>query len=92
LFPRSEPVIQDDHMRNYDLTLLTDTPATSSSSDAGNSGYDTAAPDLGSPRTPSSSVASDHAVSPAAAEISSAMDTRQPASDVRILPPRHPQL
>ncbi|KAK1650639.1 hypothetical protein QYE76_068444 [Lolium multiflorum] len=48
---------------------------------AGNSGDDTAAPDLGSPRTPSSSVASDHAVSPAAAETSSAPDTQQPASD-----------
>jgi hypothetical protein len=38
IFPRAEPVIQDDHMRNYDLTLLTNTPATSSSSDAGFSG------------------------------------------------------
>jgi histone deacetylase 1/2 len=59
IFASSEPVIQDDRMRNYDLTLLaTNTPATSSSSNAGFHGGDPSDSGASSPRTPAPSSAS----------------------------------
>lgn len=75
-FLSTEPMVQDDRMDNYDLTLLmADTHATSSSSDAGFLGGD----DSRSPCTPTSSAGSDPAPSPTAPPSPTAMSW-QPAA------------
>jgi histone deacetylase 1/2 len=90
-FPLSEPVIQDDRMRNYDLTLLANTPATSSSFDAGSIGDTSSDSGSGVPHTPSASAPS----SPSAAEPRPYLLPRQPvtclAARPRLLPRLRPQ-